>query len=134
MTQANPAPGFATHPGYTVVLEPAGKRVTIRFGGETIADSTNAIALYEASYPPRYYIPKADIRMDLLAAVDHQTYCPFKGDARYWTLRAGGEVLENAAWAYDFPFDEAAGLLGHIGFYAEKMSLEIDGETAANDP
>lgn len=100
----------------------------LRFGDEVIADTKDALVVVEGGYPPRYYIPKVDVRMDLLEASDHETFCPFKGDARYWTVRAGGQMLKNGAWAYDYPFDETAGLAGFISFYTEKMNLVVDSE------
>lgn len=125
MGKPNPAPGFVNHPSHKVSLSTERKHVVLGFGGEIIADSRNALVVAEGEYPPRYYIPKADIRMDLLEPTDNETHCPFKGDARYWTIKAGEHVLENGAWAYEDPFDETSGLAGLVSFYTENMTLEI---------
>jgi uncharacterized protein (DUF427 family) len=85
-------------------LEPAGRRLRALVAGHTVAESDAALIMLEADYPPRVYFPRADVRMDLLRPTDHHTYCPFKGEASYWTLEAGGRTIENAAWAYLVPF------------------------------
>lgn len=115
-----PAPGFVKHPGHEVRLE-HDRRVAVRFGGRVIAESDRAIALRESDYPVRYYIPRGDVADDVLTATEHESYCPFKGRARYWTVAVDGKSAENAAWAYDEPYDECAALAGHIAFYDEKM-------------
>ncbi|MEX2453772.1 MAG: DUF427 domain-containing protein [Rhodospirillaceae bacterium] len=107
---ANPAPGFRKNPGHTIALEPSPRRVRVQFGGEWIADTTEAKLLYEANYTPVYYFPVKDVRLDLLHPTDHSTHCPYKGDASYWTIEAGGKTAENAIWAYQAPFDEMAAL------------------------
>jgi len=126
----NPAPGFVERPDHQVAVVPVHDRVVLKLGRETVADTKNALTVYESNYPPRYYFPKADIRMNLLEPTEWETHCPFKGDARYWTVNAGGHVIENGAWAYDEPFDETAALTGFISFYAEKMCLEVNGKKA----
>lgn len=131
MEYLNPAPGFKKHSHHSVELRSERTPLVLRFGGEVIADTKCALVVVEGGYPPRYYIPKVDVRMDLLEATDLETHCPFKGDARYWTIRAGGQVLKNGAWAYDYPFDETAGLAGFIGFYTEEMDLVVDSEKAS---
>lgn len=130
MANSNPAPGFQKNPDHSVVLRTDGATVVLRLGDDIVADTGNALTVTESGYPPRYYIPAGDVRMDLLEATDHRTYCPYKGDARYWTVRTPGHVLENGAWAYDDPYDETAGLKGHISFYAEKMDVRINGKQA----
>lgn len=115
-----PAPGFARHPNHSVRLEP-GRSVIVRFAGAVIARTTRAIALEESGYRLRHYIPRQDIAADALVALDHRSYCPFKGEARYWTVAANGKSAEKAAWAYDAPYDECAALAGHVAFYDEAM-------------
>jgi uncharacterized protein (DUF427 family) len=88
---AGPAPGYADRPEHFVEFEPSPKRIRVTFGGETIADTTNALILYERGHVPVYYLPRADAAMDLLAKTDHSTHCPFKGDASYFTVNAGGK-------------------------------------------
>ena len=115
------APGFARHPGYRVDILPCPKRVRVLFGGATLADSIEVKTVLETGITPVYYIPKADIRQDLLSATDRGTYCPFKGSASYWSVAAGGKRSENAVWAYEAPFVEVAGLKDHMAFYWDRM-------------
>ena len=117
---AGPAPGFQNHPDHEVRLEP-GRSVIVTFGDEVVARSDRAIALYESRYPVRYYIPISDVADGVLTETDHSTYCPFKGTARYWSLKAGNASGENLVWGYDTPYDECAPLVGHVAFYDEKM-------------
>ncbi|HEY1795548.1 MAG TPA: DUF427 domain-containing protein [Stellaceae bacterium] len=111
------APGFATNPDYRITFEPSPRRVRVKFGGETIADSTAANLLFETRHLPVYYFPRADVRMDLLRPTEHHTYCPYKGTASYWTIAAGGRESENAVWGYPDPFDEVAPIRDYVALY-----------------
>ena len=103
-------------------------RVIVTAGGETVADSKDAVVLHETGYDPVFYVPVSDVRMDLLKPSDHATRCPHKGKARYWTIKAGGEAMENAAWAYDTPFDSVAEIAGMVAFYPDKVdAIEATG-------
>lgn len=121
MPDANPAPGFARQPDRLMEYAPAGKRVRVTFGGATVADTEAAIALQEADYPVAYYVPRADVRMELLQRTDHSTHCPFKGDAFYWSLDVAGNRAENAVWSYETPFDEAEAIREYVAFYGSKV-------------
>jgi uncharacterized protein (DUF427 family) len=118
---AGPGPGYTRAPEHTITLEREGKRVSVVFNGETIAETTNAITLHEANYPPMYYLPRGDVRADVLTRTDHSTHCPFKGDASYWSIAVGGKESENAVWSYELPFDEVAEIKDHMAFYADRM-------------
>ena len=118
---AGPGPGYARAPEHTITLEYEGQRVTVVFNGETIADTTNAITLREANYPPVYYLPRGDVRADVLTPTEHSTHCPFKGDASYWTITVGDKASENAVWSYEIPFDEVVEIKDHMAFYADRM-------------
>jgi len=114
--------------GYTLSYEPCGKRVRIEFEGTWLADSARALILRETRLPPAYYIPAADVRMDLLRKTAFHTHCPFKGNASYWTLETGGKTVENIAWAYEDPFPDAAQIRGHLSFYRGKVSALYEGD------
>ena len=134
----NSGPGYASHPGYRIDFEPCAKRLRIAFGGETVADSTAVRLLHETKHIPVYYVPRADVRMDLLERTDHSTFCPFKGTAGYYTLAAGDRRAENAVWTYEAPVDEVAEMKDYLGFYWGKMDswFEEDEEVFvhARDP
>ncbi len=135
---ANPGPGYVRHPDHMVALEPCAKRIRARFAGATIADTTRALLMRESRHTPVYYLPRADVRMELLDATDHQTECPFKGTARYWTITVGARRSQNAVWGYDNPYAEVRELKDYVAFYWNRLEcwLEEDEEVFvhARDP
>jgi uncharacterized protein (DUF427 family) len=108
-------------PDHPITVTPQGGHVTVRAGGQVIADTGRALSLKEASYPQVFYIPREDANMDLLSRIDHNTYCPYKGDASYFTVTAGGLVRENAVWSYENPFPAVAEIREHLAFYPNKV-------------
>ena len=104
-------------PDYRVDLEPRPGRLRVEFAGKVIADSERALVVKETHHSPVVYFPRQDVRFEHLEATDHETFCPFKGEASYWTLRVGDRVAENAVWSYEEPFEEVAGLTGFLAFY-----------------
>ncbi len=102
---------------HALYLEDSPRRVRAMFGGETVADSRRVKLLHEKGYLPVYYFPEEDVRTELLEATDHTTHCPFKGDARYWSVRAGDRVAENAAWSYPEPLESSPRLAGLVALY-----------------
>ncbi len=108
-------------PDHPITIAPAGKRVRVLFGGMVIADSMNALILEEKGYPQRFYIPRADADMGALARSAHTSYCPYKGEASYFSIQAGGRSVENAVWSYEAPFAAMAPIKGHLAFYASKV-------------
>jgi len=115
---ANTAPGFKQRPDYRIATKPTGVRVQVKFNGEVIADSRNAVEMKEGDYPAVYYIPREDVKMDRLVRSSHQTYCPFKGTASYYSLKNGAE---NAVWSYEEPYDEMSVIKGRLAFYPNKV-------------
>lgn len=105
---------------------PSSRRVRVEIDGETVADTTHAAFLYETGLPTRYYIPKTDVRMDLLTPTDTQTACPYKGIARYWTLTVNGATHDDIIWGYDSPLPESQKITGLVAFYNEKADIYID--------
>ncbi len=93
--------------------------------GVVLAESSDALVLREGSLPPRYYLPQADVRMDLLAASDNRSHCPFKGDASYWSAKGA----ENVAWSYPTPIESAAQIAGLIAFYNDRVDIEVGPST-----
>ncbi len=84
-------------PDYEITFEAEPKRMHVVFNGETIADSTRTLVLFETRHADVHYFPRADVCMDFLRRTDHHTYCPYKGNAAYWSIEVGGETVENAA-------------------------------------
>ena len=115
---SNPAPGFQATPRSHIATRPAGKRVRVTVNGEVIADSRDAIEMKEGKYPPVYYLPRKDAKMERLARTDHRTHCPFKGDASYFSIVDGPQ---NAVWSYERPYDEMLGIRDLLAFYPSKV-------------
>lgn len=116
--KANSGPGYQKHPDHRLAAKPAGGRVQVKFNGEVIADSVEAIRLDEGDYAPVYYFPRKDVRMERLSRTDHHTYCPFKGTASYFSLKGGAE---NAVWTYETPYDEMLAIKELVAFYPDKV-------------
>ncbi len=109
-------------PGMAVYLEPSPKRVRVVVGGETIADSRGVFMLHESGLQPIYYFPPEDVRSEFLEPSDRHTHCPKKGDASYWTIRAGETIVEAGAWYYPETLPGAPERLrGLIAFYFDRM-------------
>jgi uncharacterized protein (DUF427 family) len=121
-----------------VFVEPTIKRVRVRFGGATIADSRRVLILFEQGHLPVYYFPLEDVDGDYLEPSDKHTTCPRKGEASYYTIRVGDRAAEDAAWRYSEPIDECPDISGHVAFYWSKMDTwwEEDDEVFkhARDP
>jgi uncharacterized protein (DUF427 family) len=120
-----------THPRdpYTRVdILPSSRHVRVEVDGVTIAETSKPTLLFETGLPARYYIPKTHVRMDLLTPTDSVTHCPYKGQAAYWSVRAGDTVHEDLAWSYRTPLPESQKIAGLISFYNEKVDIYVDGE------
>ena len=96
-------------------------RVRVTFNGTVIADTLDAIRLEESNYPPVYYVPRKDVKMEYLARTEHQSYCPYKGKAAYFTLSVGGKIQPNAIWSYEQPYDEVSAIRERVAFYPNKV-------------
>lgn len=113
----------ADHP---IAVTPTKGRVQVKFGGQVIADSTSALTLQESTYPPVQYIPREDAQMAFFESTAHKTHCPYKGDASYFSLKAGDKRAENAVWSYVDPYPLVASIAGHLAFYPDRVdSIEI---------
>jgi len=108
-------------PDHPITIEREPKRVVVTVAGEIIASSNDALVLHEATYPPVYYIPRADSDMTKLARTDHGSYCPFKGDASYFSIPIGGDRSVNAVWTYEAPYDAVASIKDHLAFYPTRV-------------
>jgi len=119
-----------THPRdpYTRVdILASNRRVQVQVDGVTVADSTSPRMLFETGLPVRYYLPRTDVRMDLLALTDTVTHCPYKGRAQTWSVRGSDTVHPDLAWSYPTPLAESQKIAGLIAFYNEKVDITLDG-------
>jgi uncharacterized protein (DUF427 family) len=120
-------------PDHPIHLEPASRRWRARFGGHVIADTADALILHEASLPPVVYFPRADVEMGYMGRTNHQTHCPYKGDAAYYTLTLDGRIAENVAWSYETPFEAMGPITGRIAFYRDRVDVYAVGEALPSD-
>ena len=102
-------------------LEPVRQRIRVVFNGVTIADTVNALRVLETSHPPSYYIPPADVRMDLLRPAPGRSLCEWKGQANYYSLQVADRRSEQVAWAYATPTPAFAAIAGYLSFYANRV-------------
>lgn len=109
-------------------FEESPRHVRVSFGGETIADTRRAMLLREAGHVPVYYFPHEDVRRDLMTETDHHTRCPYKGEASYWSISAGGKTAENAVWSYLDPLPNARSIAGYVSFYWNQMDAWYEEE------
>src|SRR6516164_1241523 len=122
MTRAVKVPD-ATHP---ITIRPTGSHVTVIVGGVKVAESDNALSLAEASYPVVQYIPIGDVDQSLLVRTDSQTYCPYKGDASYYSVRTpDGRTESDLIWTYEQPYDAVAEIAGYVAFYAHRAEISV---------
>jgi uncharacterized protein (DUF427 family) len=116
-------------------LETIKKVICVRFGGKTIAESARCYRVLETSHPPVYYIPREDIGDDYLTPGTGQSFCEFKGSARYWTLQVGDRMSPNAGWSYESPSKSFAPISGHVAFYPARVDeCYVDGERVQAQP
>jgi uncharacterized protein (DUF427 family) len=108
-------------PDHPITIEPNPDRVVVTVAGKTVADTRRALTLREADYEPVAYIPLEDVDHSLLESTDHSSYCPFKGDANYYSVPAGGERSANAVWEYRSPYPAVAEIAGHVAFYPDRV-------------
>lgn len=108
-------------PGHPITVEPSGVRVVVRAGGRVIADSTSALAVREADYPVVHYVPREDVDLAALERTAHESYCPFKGDASYFSVPSLGEPGINAVWSYEQPYEAVSPIKDHLAFYANRV-------------
>jgi uncharacterized protein (DUF427 family) len=112
----------AEHP---ITVNPTGKRVVVRVNGEIVADTNEALQLQESSYPAVQYIPFKDVVQDVLTRTDTSTYCPFKGEAGYYSVTTGGGTVDDAIWFYEQPYPAVAEIAGHVAFYPDKADISV---------
>ena len=117
MKSSGPAPviTIAEQPGCLLV----------KFHGIQVAASARALVLLEANYPPVYYVPREDIAEQYFASTDHTSYCPYKGDASYFSLQVLGHEGANAAWSYEQPKVSVDQIRDYVAFYPDQVTFEV---------
>ncbi|MCU1459832.1 MAG: hypothetical protein JWL73_3924 [Actinomycetia bacterium] len=110
-------------PDHPITIEPAGRRITVRVADRVVADTTAALTLHEAGYRPVHYIPIRDVDQTLLRSSRTSTYCPYKGDASYFSIDGPDGDIEDAIWTYEHPYEAVDAIAGHVAFYADRVEI-----------
>jgi uncharacterized protein (DUF427 family) len=116
---------YAEYPDHRVELEANPNRVRVTIGGELLADSSRTVLVRETAHDLVVYFPREDVRSEFIERTEHETFCPFKGEASYWTIRVPNRVEANAVWSYEAPFPEVAALAGLMAFYADRVEWDF---------
>jgi uncharacterized protein (DUF427 family) len=108
-------------PDHPISIDANPSRVVVTVGGRVIADTRDALTLREASYPAVQYIPRQDVDMTALTRTEQRTYCPYKGEASYYSIPAGGDRSLNAVWTYETPFEAMVQIKDYVAFYRDRV-------------
>ncbi|MBT0768686.1 DUF427 domain-containing protein [Kineosporia sp. J2-2] len=108
-------------PDHPITVTPSPEHVVVTVAGRTVADTHRALTLQEADYPAVQYIPMDDVDQTLLERTATSTYCPYKGDASYYSIPVGGQRSVDALWVYESPYDAVAGIKNHVAFYPDRV-------------
>ncbi|KAK44272.1 hypothetical protein BG58_26315 [Caballeronia jiangsuensis] len=108
-------------PDHPITIERNPSRVVVTIAGRIVADTRDALTLREAHYPPVFYIPRKDVDMAQLERTDHATYCPYKGDAAYFSIASGGARAVDAVWTYEAPYPAVEPIREHLAFYTDRV-------------
>jgi uncharacterized protein (DUF427 family) len=113
----------AEHP---ITIDPTGRHVVVRVNGDIVADTHRALQLQESTYPAVQYIPFEDVVHDRLTRTDTSTYCPYKGEAAYYSVTtAAGDTVDDVIWFYQQPYPAVAAIAGHVAFYPDKAEVAV---------
>lgn len=107
---------------------PSSREVVVTLGDTELARSSRPHALFETGLPVRWYVPRLDVRMDLLAPSVTVTHCPYKGETVHFSARSGDDTVEDVAWSYPTPLPESERIAGLVAFYDDRVTVTVDGE------
>lgn len=108
-------------PDHPITVTPNSARIVVTVAGKVVADTTRALSLQESTYPAVQYIPIEDVDVALLERTETHTYCPYKGEASYYSIPAGGDRSTDAIWVYEQPHDAVKEIKDHVSFYPDRV-------------
>jgi uncharacterized protein (DUF427 family) len=120
--------GHARDPYHRIDVLDTSRHIVVSVAGQVVAETRRARVLFESGLPPRWYIPPADVRDEALVPSSSHTICAYKGQASYWSIRAGDRIARDLVWYYPDPRHDAARVAGYFCFFNERVDLVIDGE------
>jgi uncharacterized protein (DUF427 family) len=118
-------------PDHPITVTPNHNRVVVTVGGKVIADTRNALTLQESTYPPVQYVPLENVDQSALVRTETESYCPYKGDASYYSIKVDDTTAVDAVWEYQSPYPPVADIKGHVAFYPDRVDaidVEADGD------
>ena len=123
-TRTQKVPG----PDHPITVRPTGRRVVARVGDTVVVDTTAALTLQESTYPAAQYVPLADVDPALLQRTERHTYCPYKGEASYYSLVVPDAAVDltDAVWTYETPYAPVAEIAGHVAFYPDRVDIRVE--------
>ncbi|MEE2731999.1 MAG: DUF427 domain-containing protein [Pseudomonadota bacterium] len=116
---------WSRYPGYRIDLIPCHSLGKVTRNGVTLAQSKGCLLVHESDHDARLYFPEADVFWEHFTSSDHQTHCPFKGDASYWSLAVADDTVDNVTWTYREPLPQVSGLSGYVSFDTEQLQVEL---------
>ncbi len=119
--------GHPRDPFKRIDVRSSSRHVRVELDGHVLAESSRPILLFETGLPTRYYLPREDVRMDLLRPTSTRTYCAYKGEAAYWSLDLGNRTLEDLVWTYEAPLSDARAVIDRLAYFNERVDIVIDG-------
>ena len=119
--------GHPRDPFKRIDIRSSSRHVRIEFDGRLLAESLRAMLLFETGLPTRYYLPRGDVRMDLLHPTSTRTWCAYKGEAAYWSLDLGDRTVEDLVWTYETPLSDAGAVINRVAFFNERVDVVVDG-------
>jgi uncharacterized protein (DUF427 family) len=129
-----PAYAHARDPYKLIDTRQSSRHVRVVVGETTVAETRRPLLLFETGLPTRYYIPREDVRMDLLEPSDRITECAYKGQASHWHVKLADRIYPNIAWTYRQPTTLAAPIAGLISFYNERVDALYDNDELLPKP
>jgi uncharacterized protein (DUF427 family) len=122
--------GHAADPYHRIDIRKTSRHLVVRHGGQVIADTARALALYESGFAPRWYVPRADVDEAALTAVAGQTFCPYKGVCSYYDV---GDA-HRAPWSYLDAWPEVGAVAGFVSFEPDLVEVSRDGSRVRQEP
>jgi uncharacterized protein (DUF427 family) len=110
------------------------REIVVVAGGVEIARTRAAMRMLETASPPTFYLPRGDVRTDVLVAASGTSWCEWKGEASYWSVVTPAGVVAAAAWGYPAARAPFAAIHDAVAFYPARVACFVDGERVRAQP
>jgi uncharacterized protein (DUF427 family) len=120
--------GHPRSPFSHIDIRASSRHVRVEYDGEVLAESDRPYALFETGLPVRYYLPREDVRSELLSPSSTRTMCAYKGEASYWSVTVGDRTMPDLVWTYEQPSVEVVAIAGRLAFFNERVDVIVDGQ------